>query len=554
MSARVFPLDVETVRQYGTHAWQGACVWPVPEPEFASLCDRIEQVYARTVHERAGIISAALLVKRSLVVEYYHFLHAILAIERLRRSGREPRCSASAPWYHQLLTDSLDVRPDGMVVKTLVPSMRNAARGDMARSAKCIAWTVRLHVAARKSLWSARGHEALVSIGVPSEQAQVYGAQSSARLSVSWMGDWISHGVVPVDDHTRIDLVEAATSLVGALRDIAQAYGVSLTPVQVRHLQYMSERQLTDAATALQSVRLRRGRDERLLLSTPGDQFGRVLALALRPLGLSVTSVAHGGSLGLFDSYTMSVNEFAVSDEFATMTEGSASLFQRILAAHPPLGGNRVAIVAGTYPQYHRMFTESRLDPPPKSVRTVMLVGGSYAPWRRPQGTGQFPFYMLHVELEIIRVLRGSGYEVIYKAHPDRLPEASLLFRDHVRVVGGDLRECRNDVDAFIFSTIRTTAFAFALCTMKPVIGFLVEPDRYPLFPDVREILARRCTLLSLQFDERGQLTFDGGALIETIARPPTEPDPTFMERYLFPSYATSNTPRNIHRDSAFTR
>lgn len=554
MSARWFPLDIEMVHQYGTDAWQRACVWPVSEPEFAALCDRVEQMYASAVREHAGIIGAALLVKRTLAIEYYHFLHAVLTIERLRHDRWESRCSTSAPWYHHLLSDALDARPDGFAVKALIPSMRSAARGNVVRAAKCFAWSIRLQAAARKPLFSMHGRETLVSIGVPSEQTQTYAAQSPGRLSVSWAGEWIPNGMTSLDDRTLSSCAAVAETLVDALRGIAQECGITLTPSHVRYLQRLTEHHLIDAATALRSVQLRRPRDERLLLSTPGDQFGRVLALALRPFGLLVTSVAHGGSLGLFDSYTMSVNEFAVSDEFVAMTEGSAALFQRILDAHPPLGGNRVTIVAGAYSRYHRVYMEHRSSPPPRFVRTVMLVGGSYAPWRRPQGTGQFPFLMLHVELEILRVLQGAGYAVVYKAHPDRLREASLLFGDRVSIIGGDLNACLDRADAFIFSTIRTTAFSLALCTTKPVIGFLVEPDRYPLFPDVRALLARRCAFVPLQFDERGRLAFDDHVLVDAIVHPPVPLDPAFVEQILSPSYAATHSPRDVHRDPARAR
>lgn len=553
-----FPLDVEAIHAYGVDAWQRDCTWPVAEPEFATLCDRIEHMYARAVQGFPGILAQAVLVKHALAVEYWHFLHAVMVIDRVRRAGRTPTCSASAPWYHQLLTDALGSIPNGVKGKSLAASLQRSARHRVMQTMKCLAWTARLNATARTPLFPRRTRETLVSIGVPAEQGLAYAARSSRRLAVSWAGDWVSDGVMAsVTPSVQRGLANVVTMLMDELRVIAGKHHTTLSPAHMRYLRTLTEHQLADAIIALQSIRPRNASgSERLLLCAPGDQFGRALALRFRQYGRPVTSVAHGGSLGLFDSPTMSVNEFAVSDEFATMTEGSAALFHRILDMHPPLGGRYTRIVSSAYGGYERTFVDGRTHASPRVVRRVMLVGYPHAPWRRPQGTAQFAPYILTVEHALIRALREGGYEVVYKAHPDRLREATVVFGPSVPIIVGDVREdVHGAADAYVFSSIRTTAFSFALCTSKPIVGCLVEPDRYPLFSDVRALLARRCALLPLTFDDRGHLQFERSVLLDALAAPPVVPDTSFVEQFLFPSYAASpHSHRDVHRDTISAR
>lgn len=539
MSTRVFPIDPEAIRAYGIDAWQRECVWPVPEHEFAALCDRIEDAYAYAVHACPGLPAEALLVKRALAVEYWHFLHAVIAIARLRRAGYTPSCAASAPWYHALLSSTLNATTDvTQRRKPLAVIMQSAAFGHTAtQTIRCLAWTARLNITARKSFLPSRAGATFISIGIPSEQCLAYAQRSTSRLSVSWIGEWVSRRASrAVTPAARLQISDLAALLTERLQGIAGAYGVPLVPEYVRYLRQLTEYQLTDAAIALQVIRLRDGAGEsHLLLGSPGDQTGRALALRFRVHGRHVTSVAHGGSLGLFDSPTMAVNEFALSDTFVTMTAGSATLFRRILAAHEPLGGHPVTIVAGSYGAYAHAMRGGRERLPPRAIRRVMLVGYPHAPWRRPQGAAQFSSYMVDVEVKLIRALRDGGYTVSYKAHPDRLREAMILFSDLVPVIAGDLRQHLDSADAFVFSSIRTTAFHFALCTVKPVVGLLVEPDRYPLFSDVRALLARRCALIPLTFGDRGFLEFDRSALLDALAASPDIPDASFIEQYLSP-------------------
>lgn len=537
-----FPVDSTSVRLFGIERWEQECSWPVAEKEFTALCDRIEQVYADYVNGRSEIIGNAMLVKRTLVVEYWHLLHAMIVLERLRHSNRQPLCAATTPWYRQLIDGTLLAFPNGVIGRTIAAEASWRRWVNIARM-KRVAWTTYLNFTTGKSLRSRTG-EQFSTIGVPSDLVRSFLDPLPGRVSVTAGSDWWSArgSSASHDVSLRRDFREAGAEIARALHSIASTHGVELTDDHHRYLAQMTERQLVDAAIALRTIDMRRvtRRGAHLVLHAPGDQVGRALALAFRASGMPVTSVAHGGTLGFFDSPSMAVNEFAVSDEFVTATLGSARLFERILAAHPPLRGSRVRITPGAFTGYREVWERYRSAHAPQTIRRVMLVGSSFAPWRRPQGSGQFPMYILNVEVAIIRTLRALGYEVWYKAHPDRIPEAVAVFDGDVRIIGGEVRDHLDTIDAFVFSTIRTTAFAYVLCTNKPVIGFVVEPDRFPLHSDVRDLLARRCALIPLQFNGQHRLVFDPGALGDALSQDPHAPDASFIERYLLPSLVSS--------------
>lgn len=532
---RAFPLDSTAVLRYGVDRWQEDCQWPVPEHEFIAICASIERCVAQHIAADPVPISDALLVKRSLPIEYWHFLHAAIVLARLRAANMVPSADAGTPWYRILMDDVYDAYPNGELGKPLVHAQPERAwafdRATYARAARMLV----VNVAHGKSPFPWGSRPTVASLGAPPMYVRAHTDTLPHRLSITTWRDWCSVAA-PIDHHASDAIRSCAETIADELRDIAATCHLALTAVQHRYLAQYTERQLRDAAAALAGIRNRlRGAMDTFVYSMPGHQAQRALALAVRANGMRVVSFAHSGSLALFDSYTMSVNEFALSDEFVTLTAGSVPYFERIRAAHPPLRGNQVRIIPGACDEYVATWEREQRSPPPARVERVLVIGFPHGPWRKPQGAGLFWQTMLDFELRLVRALQEEGYAVTYKAHPDRLREVEAIFGSRTRVLGGDLRDAFDAADAFVASSVRTTAFHLALCTQKLAIGFLVEPDQYPMFPDVRERLARRCALLSLCYDERGRLQFNRDALRAALAQHPQVPDRLFLDTHLTP-------------------
>ena len=56
-----------------------------------------------------------------------------------------------------------------------------------------------------------------------------------------------------------------------------------------------------------------------------------------------------------------------------------------------------------------------------------------------------------------------------------------------------------------------------------------------PWYPDVYELLTRRCRILRCWYDERNRQCFDEDELLELLKIPPDVPNTEYLEKYLFP-------------------
>ena len=155
----------------------------------------------------------------------------------------------------------------------------------------------------------------------------------------------------------------------------------------------------------------------------------------------------------------------------------------------------------------------------------------------------------LDLELRVVDVLKKSNYYVIYKPHPDRTEEAKGIFEGRVDEVlyKGYFENFLDAADAFIFGSIRTTAFSFALCTKKPIIFFQMAEEPFKPFSEPMEPLKKRCTFIHTKFDNRNRIIFDKRELLDALAKRPAAPDNEFIERYMFPN--NDQAQRHYHRD-----
>ena len=73
----------------------------------------------------------------------------------------------------------------------------------------------------------------------------------------------------------------------------------------------------------------------------------------------------------------------------------------------------------------------------------------------------------------------------------------------------------------------------WSMCTNKTII--YVDAGWEPWFPDVYEMMAKRCKILHSWYDSRNRQCFDKEELLTILEERPQHPDIEFLEKYLFP-------------------
>lgn len=524
MSAkRTFLLDIGAVKQYGVDRWRTEFSWPVPDHEFLALASAIEDHLRSTIAIAPRDIGTVLTVARALPVVAVEVLHAHAVVARLRAAGHTPRSSRAESWYAEALDASLVAVDVVGTRRRFMPAVRIVRWGrDMMANAALPKFVARIR----------DGRHTWV-VGAPHTLLAEYLTQTPA-----WVATLYDDTIPPppaLPPALCSALHECAVAFADACSAIAQRCGLPIDDIACASLRVHADAICAGAATALVRARAYVSAHPlaHLALSSVTHHGQRALALAVREHGGHVTSAAHGGFVGLFNSAMPTWSEFVLSDTYVTYTGGSAELCRRIYTSRPLLIPNTLAIVSGKSRMY-RALRDAIQGMPPAHIRRVMVIGFPQTPYRKYTAAASLGLQQLDVELRMVDLLRAAGYDVVYKAHPDRLAEIRGIFDERVEMITEDFYTAHRYADAFIFGSMRTTAFPIALATTKPIVALHVEPEPSSPFPDAFALLARRIAIIPAVMDANARIQFDSTALRDALAMAIARAsDTAFFDTYL---------------------
>ncbi|MFH0840012.1 MAG: hypothetical protein V1883_03220 [Candidatus Omnitrophota bacterium] len=533
MAGTQFPVDIYAVKEYGVKKWQGEFFWPVSDDEFVKLGTEIDRYLKDEINRQSGEMSDLLLIYSSLRAEYLLFFHALKVAQRVKAAGKELMYSDKTLWYKEIASGE----------RMEIPKLR--------RGKAKYTFINRIKVEAARIIWRILYNDRLSKVFNPKENKEIvyifnsltplmklYMKNSPYTFNMTSERDWAEDSsFVSIPDNLLNSIEDTSRAISANLASTADRNGIELSDNHKGYLTKLTESMLTDAARIMYSIKpkIEDRRNARFFLSTFVSYFPRALAVLARKNGGHVTTFSHGGSIGLYDASTMAFQEFAVSDEYVTYNKKSTELFERIKNNNPALRNNDTLITSCDDNAYENMWLINRNKPLPKEIKKVMIIGYPHNQGRKYHAPGSVSLIQLDLELRLADFLRGHGYDVFYKAHPDRIAEVKGVFDDSAKVLEGYFQNYIDSVDAFIFGSIRTTAFLVALCTNKPVIGFMMENERFKPFPEALESLKKRCNMVKAKFDEHNRIVFNEKKLSDALAQKPTQPNTEFIEKYIFP-------------------
>lgn len=523
-----FPVDIFAVKEYGIKKWQDEFFWPVSDKEFVNIACDIEQCLRRYTEAQTGEMSDLLLILCGLRPDYWHFLHALKVVNKLEEAGKDAAYSKSSLWYGDIIAGC----PEAASVS------KRKIRHGLAQRLKFAAANLFRNIGYNFKFKNIKEKKEIVevyrSVTPPIKQ---YIMKSPHRFHFTSELDWIPKiASYEVTGNLTDKIGQISRAIANELGIIAQKNGIKPLSRHVAYLGKRTEDALINAAKTLNLIKGKVGENKfKLLASGFGDFFSRALYVTIRRQGGEVMSFSHGGNIGLYNTPSLAFSEFALSDEFITYTHKSAGLFEKIKNNHPPIRNNRVNIKSCDSNQFLKTWQKYGNRPLPKKIKKVMYIGYPHNQWRKHQAAGGLSLIHLDLELRIVDILAKSGYDIFYKAHPDRISEVKGIFENKTKVLGGYFQNYLDMADAFLFGSIRTTAFSIALCTNKPIIGFIMNDEPYKPFSEAMELLEKRCGFIHAKFDERNRMVFDKEELLTALSQKPTQPNTEFIETYMFP-------------------
>lgn len=525
-----FPIDIFAVKEYGIEKWQSEFFWPVSDSEFTALSRDIDQYFLAEINNRHSELGDLLLIISSLRGEYSHFLHAVDVVSRLMRIDKNILSSERSLWYRDILNE------------------RPIPLGRFRKDAKEYGTAKKLKIEAALLFWRALYNGNMARFLNPQKKVwHIFGAitplmkryinKSPHAFNFTTNAYWSTGNFDNISGGLAKEIETLSKAISDNMRKIAQKHAILLNSHQAKYLEDLTSGMLMYAADLMGSIKeeIRGKNGINLLTSTFVSLFPRTLCVTLRKNGGRVITFNHGGDIGIYDSPTMSFFEFAVADEFITYTKGSIGLLEKIRDSYPIPRNNKCVIKSCNSDEFYKMWQKNKQKSPPEKIKRVMFIGYPHNQSRKYHAAGSLSLMQLNMELRIVDCLKRAGYEVLYKAHPERLKEVKGIFDGKATVLEGYFEDCMEKADAFLFGSIRATPFSIALCTKKPMIAVSIDSEQFKPHAEAMDLLKKRCAFIKAGFDERNRIVFDEKTLLDVLAQKPGMPNTEFIERYMFP-------------------
>lgn len=272
-----------------------------------------------------------------------------------------------------------------------------------------------------------------------------------------------------------------------------------------------------------------------LLMDTIGHSTQRLFCSAWRYSGGEAIGFVHGNGYctpyrptGVTDGYISVLNQYVAS------TKGQRDLLERA-ARDFSLGLEMDVVFSHAKTNfYYPLFEKLQKGPPVRSIKKVMIIGF-------PMNEQMYPWFpeghalsRLQLELRVVKLLKKSGYYVIYKAHPDRLAEVKGIFEGYAdKVLTSERFEAVYSMaDCVLFSHAYTTTFGFALLTRLPVVLFVTKGESW--FPRAFDLLNKRVSVVGATPDDSGSLNFDEKELLSAIEKSAHNINYEILEEFAF--------------------
>ncbi len=243
-----------------------------------------------------------------------------------------------------------------------------------------------------------------------------------------------------------------------------------------------------------------------------GYIFRRILHVAVRRAGGKTVSHDHGSGLGLFDFIDTNLTEFVTPDTFFT--------FSRIQAEGYRTQRNNRFRLRAQWPEIDHVTGNSAAltpaAPRPGKPQRILFVANQYRGDKVTITPIEYDLVAVDWQSRLFAQLRGLGYEVLLRAHPDSVsPPPASMKEIGVQNATGTFDVALASADAVILDYLHSSVLCDVLLSGKPVMTF--EFGHCPPNAVTKGALARRIRFISGSYDDTNRAQTDWSALPRAI-------------------------------------
>lgn len=536
----LFIYDYYSLRNIDITEWHDSFFWTVSRSTTTKITIDFVAEQCRLVDELGHTFAGdSLLVGKSLSKTFIQIINHFLSVHRIVEKG-----------YQMVFSDKLKLIPiitgknkDKMITfediwdeRSKYPTFNYLSK--LIRS---------VQINFKKSTYSILDHfdrkECIYASSSTSVINRLYTKKNHQWIHITTPDEWLdSKFVESISPQLRNILFNICREFVDfSQKYVSNNFGVELPKYISDGLFDFSKRYLNAIAVAYAAIqkKVRLLKPRHILTATAGKSFTRGLSLAVREEGGKVTGFPHANYICHYSSPRPAFHELATIDEFMAYSPGSVPLIKRNLSMNPPPRNNSVTIANDNTDIFLKQWNMWKSKPLPDKNETVMVMELSFIPeWAGYHAAELMVNY--HFYYSICKVLSKNGYNVIFKKRPKSLGwDGFNIFKNLPNVdIVYELFEkpgIIDMVDAVIIQYAMSSTLYWSMCTNKTII--YVDAGWEPWFPDVYDLLEKRCRILHSWYDERNRPCFDEKELLTILETPPEFPNIEFLEKFLFPKY-----------------
>jgi hypothetical protein len=300
------------------------------------------------------------------------------------------------------------------------------------------------------------------------------------------------------------------------LRPILARHGIELSADEDESVRKTLKAELTIALDDFNSLKRWLGRRKfDYYGGSVCNYTGAILALVARASGGEAHSQIHGGNV-YGNTFSANVTEFLNATTAWVPSKQAADNARVMMAMRCPEAPTAAVRVQSENP----LLGYDKPGAAIKTIRTVLVMGSPVVLQYSASGALPAPCY-IDAETRLVNFLVKSGYEVIYKPHPEN------TWRDHAAIMSSKARveyrayeEIGDACDAVIYIFHISSTLITDLGSSRHV--FLFGDGWHETFwlPQVWDALRDRCVVIPGAINDRNRIAFDADYLLTALRNP----------------------------------
>ena len=535
---KTFKYDFFSLRNTHIQKWHNEFFWPIPWETTTDITTQLEKEQLRIINDLGDSFEGdCLLIGRHICLTYARVLNHYLSVLRLQKKGFLIEYSNYLDIVPSLLNENLNIQLDFRNIENFNQKKKYAC--SIKNFLKSLAYNCNL---GKYNPFSHFIHDRCVyahSFNWTIDRPYTKNLNNWLRIiSSEELVDKTSGSII--SKFTKNIFKEVSNSLVSFTKNFfINRFGERLKDFIETAMFECAYNYLVQIAKVYSSLKrkINKIHPEILITPSPLNAFHRAVCLAVKDNGGRVIGFAMGYDICTYSYPRRAWGYLAIADDFVVYSPGSIPLFKRSIMTNPPPRRHNINIINENSELFIDKWKYWQTKGIPEVITTVMILELSLIPeWTGYYRTDSMVNY--HFYYSICKVLSDNGYQVIFKRRPKNLNWNGInIFNGIPNVIieyePFEKPGIMEKTDAIICQFSLSSTLNWSIISNKTVI--YVDAGLEPWYPDVYELLTRRCRILRCWYDERNRQCFDEDELLELLKIPPDVPNTEYLEKYLFP-------------------